>query len=195
MSSRSRCAALALLALALAPGTARATEGEGGGMTLFWQGVNLLLVLGVIVYYGRAPLRSFFADRRQRIEESIDAARAELAAAEHRLAECNERMASLDRELAEIRRSVRERAESERDRLLAEAGAAAERIRREAAAAVDQELRRAHQQLRDEAAALAVRLAGDLLHEQVTDADRARLADDFVAHVERAAAPERAAGR
>ena len=192
MSSRS--VSVLALTLVLAPGAARAAEAEGS-TELFWHGLNLLLVLGAIVYFGRAPLRSFLAERRQKIEEGIEAARGELAAAEQRLAECNERMASLDRELDEIRRNVRELAERERDRLLAEASAAAERIRRDAAAAVDQELRRAHQQLRDEAAALAVRLAGDLLHGQLTDADRARLADDFVEKVERVSAPDGAAGR
>jgi len=184
--------ALAGLLVALAPGAAFASE-HASPTTLVWHGVNLLLLLGVIGYFARAPLRTFFAERRRKIEAGIEGARAELAAAERRLAECRDRMGSLDRELEEIRRSVRAQAESERERLLAEARAAAERIERDASAAIDQEARRARERLRGEAAELAVRLAGDLLRGQLTETDRTRLVDEFVERVERA--PGAAAGR
>jgi F-type H+-transporting ATPase subunit b len=183
---------LAGLAVALAPSLALASEHESE-TTLLWQWINLLLLLGVIGYFARAPLRTFLSERRQKIEEGIEGARAELAEVERRLAECRARVASIDRTFEEIRSAVRAQAESERARLLAEARAAAERIRRDAAAAVEQELRRARQQLHSDAAALAVRLAGDLLRGQLTDADRTRLVDDFVEHVERAPAPGGAA--
>ena len=176
------------LALALLPRLALASENEGGGSPLLWHAINLLLVLGVIAYFARTPLRTFLSERRQKIEEGIESARAELAAAEQRLAECRARVASIDRTLEEIRSAVRTQAESESARLLAEARAAAERIRRDAAAAIEQELRRARQHLHGDAADLAVRLAGDLLRGNLTDADRTRLVDDFVERVERAPA-------
>ena len=184
--------ALVGLAVALAPGLALASEHESGA-TLLWHGINLLIVLGVIGYFARTPLRAFLAERRQKIEEGIEAARAELADAERRLAECRERVASIDRTLEAIRSEVRGQAEREGERLLAEARASAERIGRDAAAAVEQELRRAREQLRGEAAELSVRLAGDLLRGRLTDADRTRLVDDFVERVERAPAAGRAA--
>lgn len=184
--------ALAAVLVALAPAAAFASEPESP-TTLLWHGVNLILLLGVIGYFARAPLRTFLAERRNKIETGIESARAELGAAERRLAECRERIGSLDRELGEIRRAVRAQAESERERLLAEARATAERIQRDASAAIDQEARRARERLRGEAAELAVRLAGDLLRGELTDADRTRLVDDFVERVERT--PGAAAGR
>ena len=189
---RPLAAAPAGLAVALTPALARAAE-HGDASTLVWQGLNLLLLLAVIAYFARAPLRTFLSERRQKIEEGIDAASAELAQAERRLAECRERLASLDRALDEIRNAVRAQAEGERERLLAEARTAAERIRRDATAAVEQELRRARERLHGEAAALAVQLAGDLLRTRLTDADRARLVDEFVDGVERPPAPDGAA--
>jgi F-type H+-transporting ATPase subunit b len=174
--------------LALAPAVARAAEeaGHGGGheSDLVWHLVNLALIVGVIVYFARNPIRAFMAERRSSIEKNIETAKHELESAEARLAECNARVASLDREIEEIKSSVRAQAEGERDRLLADAQAAADRIRRDAALAVDQEGRRTRAALREEAAELAVRLAGDLLKRQVGAADRARLVDEFVASVE-----------
>jgi len=179
---------LAVTALLLAPVVARAAEegAHGGGheSNLFWHALNLALILGVIVYFARNPIRAFMAERRASIEKNLETAKHELATAEARLAECNDRVASLDREIEELRGAVRAQAETERDRLLADAQAAAERIRRDAALAVEQEGRRARAALREEAADMAVRLAGDLLKRQVGAADRARLVDEFVASVE-----------
>lgn len=169
----------------LAPALALASE-EGGAheSSFLWHAINLALVVGVIGYFVRTPIRTYMAERRQNIEAGIEAARRELSEAESRLAACNDRVASLDREIEEIRRTVHAQAENERDRLLADARVAAERIRRDAHAAVEQESRRAREDLRNEAAEMAVRLAGDLLKRQVTDSDRARLVDEFVERVE-----------
>ena len=49
---------------------------------------------------------------------------------------------------------------------------------------VEQELRRAREQLRDEASALSIQLASELLRAQVTDTDRDRLLDEFTAKIE-----------
>ncbi len=185
--SFARSSAAAAAALLLLPELALAAGDEGGGaMSVVWHALNLALLLGVIVYFARAPLRSYLAARRYEIENNIANARTELEAAERRLSEWQGKVASLDSEMNELRRTVSAQAESEAAELLAEARAAAERIRRDAAAAVDQEVRVARQRLRAEAAALSVRLAGDLLEEKVTDQDRQRLVDDFVTRVERA---------
>ena len=66
--------------------------------------------------------------------------------------------------------------------------AGADRIQRTARTAIDQELRRAKEVLRGEAAELAVDLAAGMLRDRVTDEDRARLVDEFIARVEQAPA-------
>ena len=181
---RRRLVAPALFVL-LAPALALASEEAGAEPShLPWHIANLVFVIGLIVYFARTPIRTFMAERRQSIETGIESARRDLADAEQRLADCTQRLASLDREVEGIRASVRAQAEHERDRLLADARAVAERIRRDAQLAVEQEARSARQGLRNEAAEMALRLAGDLLKRQVTDADRSRLVDEFVERVE-----------
>jgi F-type H+-transporting ATPase subunit b len=181
--------------LCLVPLAARAASGEdghgGGGMSQVWHALNLLILVGALVHFARRPIAGYLAARRAQIETGIESAGRELAAAEERLADCERRAAALDGELDEIRRVVRQQAEADRDRLLAEARATAERIRRDAVAAAEQEVRRARTQLRTETVDLAVQLAGELLRSHVTDADRARLIDDFVARIEQPAASAR----
>lgn len=159
-------------------------------MAQLWHALNLLVLVAALVYFARGPIAGYLNSRRSQIEAGIESAGRELAEAEGRLADCERRAAALDQELEEIRRVVRQQAEADRDRLLAEARASAERIRRDAVAAAEQEVRRARDGLRAETVDLAVRIAGDLLRGQVTDADRTRLVDDFVQRIER---PESAA--
>ena len=169
---------------------ATAATAAGGGadhdpvMEAVWQGVNLLLIVGVIVYFARGPISSFFATRRQGIKSELEEAAELLGLAEKRNAELQRRLVDLSSEVEEIQEGSTRRAAEESERILAEARAAADRIRRDAQAAVDQELRRAQAELRKEAGALALELAAGKLKEHVSDADRDRLMDEFITRVE-----------
>lgn len=181
-----RATPILALALAFAPG-APAAAAEGGGTLgdLVWPAVNLLILLAALFVFARRPIQDFFAARQDRIRDDLDAAARALTEAESRHTEWQRKLAMLDADIARIREQARERAEAERVNVLADASAAAERIRRDARAAVDQELRRAREELRLEAAELAVELAAEMLRARVNDADRSRLLDDFIETIER----------
>jgi F-type H+-transporting ATPase subunit b len=177
----------ALLSLS---GVAHAAGGEEGGSAseLLWMALNLAILLGVLVYFGRKPLRTFFDERRHQVQRELADANQLRQEVEARLSKWQRRMAELDEEVGRLRGVALEQAEAERERILADARASADRIRREAQAVIEQELLRGREVLRDEAAELTVRLARDLLSRQVSDADRERLLDEFVQSVEQGAA-------
>jgi F-type H+-transporting ATPase subunit b len=184
----SRAATALLLGLASAsPAAAAGAEAGGGPADLVWATVNLAILVAVLVYFGRQPIRDLFASRRGRIHGELDAAARALSEAEGRQTVWQRKLRQLDGELRRIRELASERALAEREHILADAGAAAERIRSDARAAVDQELRRAREDLRREAAELAVELAAQTLRAGVTDADRSRLVDEFIEGIERGA--------
>ena len=184
-----------LLTLLGAPALA-AAEGHAGPTLseLLWQAGNLALLLGVIFYFARKPIQKFFADRRDAIRGELDEAAQLLEQAESRYAEWQRKLIALDDELETIRATSRQRAEEERESILADARDGAERIQRDASAAVEQELRRAQAQLRREASDLAVELAEKILKEEVSDGDRDRLMDEFISRVERASSPSSPSG-
>jgi F-type H+-transporting ATPase subunit b len=170
--------------LALVPTAAHAAE-ERGIAHLVWEYFNLAVIVTVLIYFARKPVLGFFAERHDRIRDNLAASDKLLAEAKSRLAEWNERLARLDEEVARIRQISQESAELDRRLILSQAEATAERIRSSARAALDRELRHAREQLRAEAADLAVEVAGRLLREKVGDADRSRLVDEFITRVER----------
>jgi len=187
--------AAAFAALLLAAPTFASEGGEnGGGSHFFWEWLNLLTLVAVLFFLARKPVMSYLADRRARIESDLASASKLLGDAEASLADWNARAARLDDEAAEIRRAARDAAEHERERILTDARAVAERIQRDAHSALERELQRARARLRTEVGDLAIELAEKLLREQVQGADRARLVDEFVAHLEQGAGA-RAGGR
>jgi F-type H+-transporting ATPase subunit b len=179
--------------LVAAPGSAWAAgDGGGGVMDLVWQAVNLLLLIAVLVYFARKPLRTFFEDRRKQIKGELDDAASLLAQAEARYADWQRKLIDLDSDLAEVQAEGRRRADEERESILADAQAIADRIHRDAVAAVEQELRRAQAVLRNEAAELATEIAEQILREKLQSSDSDRLMDEFITRVEPANEPGRA---
>ncbi len=185
MSAFLKTLGAALLVLAWLPGQALAAGGGGDPvMDLIYQVGNFLLLLGVIFFVARKPVMAYFASRREQIMGDLDQAAAVLAAAEARQAEIQSKLGELEAQLAEIQEQSRQRAEEESQRILAKAREAAERIQSDALEASAQELLRAQQELRAEAAGLAVELATEILEQQVGDSDRQRLLDEFITRVE-----------
>lgn len=160
-----------------------AAAGDGGGMV--YRTFNFVLLFVVIFLLARKPIQAFFADRRSAIRKDLDDAAELKKQAEERYAQWQRRLVDLETELEGIRAATRERADVERENLLADARAAADRIRADAATAVDQEVRRAKQRLRDESSELAVELAAGILRERVSGDDRDRLLNEFIERIER----------
>jgi F-type H+-transporting ATPase subunit b len=148
--------------------------------SFIWPAVNLVILLAVLVYFARKPLQAYFEKRRSDIAGELQSSADELATAESTYAKWQRRMIDLEGELDEIRATSRQRAEAERERIIQDARATAERIQHDATIAIELELRRAREILREEATQLAIELAGERLSREVTEADRDRLIDEFI---------------
>lgn len=161
-----------------------AAPAHAAGDGLLFPTINFVLLFAVLFILLRKPVRAYFDGRRASIRHELDEAASLKKEAETRYAQWQRKLDALQSELDGIRATARERAEAERQSLLADARRTAERIREDAAAAVDQEVRRARARLHDEASALAVELAAGILREQVTAQDRDRLLDEFIGRIE-----------
>ncbi|MEM9177039.1 MAG: F0F1 ATP synthase subunit B [Myxococcota bacterium] len=199
MSHKNRWSGILLFGLGLTLSSVAQAAGGGDAdhdpvKEAIFQGLNLLILVGVILYFGRGPIAEYFKSRREGIQTDLSEAAELLTAAEQRNAELQRRLVDLTGEVEEIREGASRRAEEEAERILAEARATADRIRSDAQAAVDQELRRAQAELRDEAADLALEIAAKKLTDTVSESDRERLMDEFITRVEPNGAAEGANG-
>jgi F-type H+-transporting ATPase subunit b len=172
--------ATALFSFLLAVPAYASDQPASGLQSFVWPAVNLVILLAVLVYFARKPLQAYFDKRRSDIAGELQSSADELATAESTYAKWQRRMIDLEGELDEIRATSRQRAEAERERIIEDARATAERVQRDATTAIELELRRAREILREEATQLAIELAGERLSREVTETDRDRLIDEFI---------------
>jgi F-type H+-transporting ATPase subunit b len=172
--------AITLFSFLLALPAYASDQSADGLQSFIWPAVNLVILLAVLVYFARKPLQAYFEKRRSDIAGELQSSADELATAESTYAKWQRRMIDLEGELDEIRATSRQRAEAERERIIQDARATAERIQHDATIAIELELRRAREILREEATQLAIELAGERLSREVTEADRDRLIDEFI---------------
>ena len=162
---------------------AEETGNKWGSWLTIGRWFNLTLVVVVLVFIAREPLKTFCANRSQSIREQLEEARKAKMEAESRLDEAAERMKHLEEELREIRATGEREAQEEYQRLLAAAEKDADKIIERARQEIDGMTRAAQIELRQHAAELAVRSAEEKIRNEITDEDRDRLFADFVDHL------------
>ncbi len=141
--------------------------------------------LAAIIWWAlkKANVKGALADRRAGIEKALTEAVTARDAAEKKLAEYADKLAKANQEIDQIHEVMRKEGQAEKARIIAEANAAAVRIREQAAQAAEQEVLKARTELREEAGRLAVQLAGQTLKEKIEKTDQDRLVGEYLAKV------------
>ncbi|MBI4445867.1 MAG: ATP synthase F0 subunit B [Acidobacteria bacterium] len=173
------------------PASAAEEAGPGWGI---WEGIgrfiNLFILFGVIFYFTREPLKNFFDQRKQQIQQDIQESRRIREDAQQRLATMEEKMKSLDQELVGLRSESEKEARMEYRRIVEQSERDAEKIMAAAEREIQGLIRTARKQLREDAAELSVRLAKERLQSEFTAADQRRVVDRFFLSIDPAARRE-----
>ena len=142
--------------------------------------VNLLLFVGLMVYFLRRPIMGAFRGRQESIRTELMRAEEERAAAEARLAEVEGRLARLDAEVEAIRANAQKEAEEERARVKRATEAEIIKIREQARREIESASKAARSELRMFTAEQSVRLAEDMIRRDIRPEDDAHLAREYV---------------
>jgi F-type H+-transporting ATPase subunit b len=141
---------------------------------------NFVVFLALLWTFALKPIAKILSDRKERIEEGLRDA--EQARKDRESAE-TERLAALQdarREANEILARAQKLADESRERDLAATREELERIRARASADIESEKQRAIADVRAEVADLALRAAGKVVGETMTDDRQRRLVDEFL---------------
>ena len=177
-SPRLRTVVLAFVAYAFAATVAYASDAAHGGgeghksqgevvRETLWQAFNLAVIVALLVYFGRKPIREFFATRRQAIQTQLSQAAELLNQAEHRNSDLQRRLVDLSAELDSIREASSRRAEEEAMRILAEARAVSQVKLTSARKQIESETAAAGKELARQAQPLARQIASRILGREV----------------------------
>jgi len=152
---------------------------------IFWEIVSFAILLFLLAKYAFPPILQTLDERERKIRESIEAAERQRAEAERRMAEYDAKMKAAQKEAEALVEQARTRAQhllDENDRRLTQE---AERIRASAARDIEQERRRAIDEVRAYTTDLALRVAEKLVERSLNDDDHKRLAEETLAAVTR----------
>ena len=180
-------AVVALSSLFLSSVAAAEGGGHGGEASfnpVIFQGLNLALLLGIIIYYSKAPMRRALQDRAAQVTKDIDEAGRLHAEATARLNDYEQKLAGLQAAADELLAEMKREGEAEKARLIAEAEADAERIRREAERLAENEITRARARLEAEIADQAIAAAERIIREKLGAPDHRRLAGEYLGKLE-----------
>jgi|GEM_PF-1570862 F-type H+-transporting ATPase subunit b len=150
-----------------------------------WQVANFLILLTVLIYFAKDPLREYLAKRSKEISGSIDEAKKMRENAESSYQDLEYKLEWIEDEISGIESKIREEAERERSRIIEEAKKQIERIKNETEFTARQELKVAEARLREEAVKKALQLAEDILKSKLSEEDEARLIEEYLQEVER----------
>ncbi len=142
--------------------------------------VNLLLFIGLMLYFLRRPIREAFRARQGSIREELMRAEEERAAAVARLEEVEGRLARLDAEVEAVRAQAQREAEEERVRVARSTEDEIRKLREQAQREIESAGKAARHDLRRFAAEQSVRLAEEMIRRNMRPEDDARLVESYV---------------
>lgn len=144
---------------------------------------NMLLFIGVLVYFVGGPVKKAFRERSEAIRLAAEEARERRVKADQMAGTIQARLSAIEGEV----RAIQERAVAEGERqkreLLAAAEAEAQKILANAKTEVDNRLKRARAELTAYAGELAAQRAEDLLRQNMTEQDQRKLFQDSLREV------------
>jgi F-type H+-transporting ATPase subunit b len=149
------------------------------------QAANVVLFLAILVWAARRPVMDGLKNRSLSVRNQLEEARRLKAEADARAAEVEARLKALDADIARMKSDAEAESAAEAERIRVRADADAVRIQETAQRTIREEAQRARNELRGEAAQLAVQLARETLRRSVTAEDQERLAREFLAAVDR----------
>ncbi len=146
-----------------------------------WRVLNFAVLVAIIVWaLKKADVKGTLAARQADIAKSLIDAEEARDAAEAKLREYSSKLDQASKEIDELHAAIIREGEHEKNRIIAEANIAAEKIVAQAALSAEQETVKARNELRAEAARLAVEIATGKLTGAIRKNDHDRFVGEYL---------------
>ena len=157
-------------------------HGEGGSQwkDFAWKTLNAAIIVGFLVWMLAPKIKSFFAGRRQEIKETLESTVVQKADAEKQYREYAEKIDKASQEIDGIFDMIKAQGVVEKQKIIEDANKAAQKMKEDAQARIEQELNKASGQLRSEAVALSVQMAEEILKKNITAQDHEIMIKEYM---------------
>lgn len=145
---------------------------------IFWEIVSFGILLFILYKYAFPGILSVLEEREKKIKDSLDQAERHRSEAESRLKEYETKLSAAGKEAEAILAAAKERAQRLLDENEQRLTAEAERIKGDATREIEQERRKALQDIRAQTTELALMVAEKVVQRSLTEADQRKFADE-----------------
>ncbi len=149
----------------------------------FWRSLNFLVLAGLCYWLMAKKVREFFTGRREGIRTALADAAASRETAQKQFAEYSAKLDKATVEIDQIGEMIKSQGTAEKARIVAEARKAAEKMKDDTRARMEQEFTAAVRQLRGEAARLSTEMAEALLRKQIRPEDHEAMVNAYIEKV------------
>ncbi len=163
-----------------------ASETKGFGLNfdiLETNLINLAIVIGVLIYFGKGFLGSKLQERREAIETAIKDAEARQKKAVSSLAEQQQKLQMAKKEAERIKAEAQTNAETAREAILTQSAKDIDRIRASAAQDLSSQQDKVVQALRRQVSQMAIEKVRSRLPEALNEGVQAKLVDQSIAQL------------
>lgn len=155
--------------------------GRGISGEVFWQVVSFVLLVILLVFVLKKPVRVFLLKRQEDIRNYLEQSAKKAEESRKNSESWERKLNSLSQEIAELHQKISQEGEVERQRIIEKALEEGERIRKQALMIAEQEVKKARSSLRREMVDLSVEMAEKLLKDSTKSQDQERLVREYMA--------------
>ncbi len=171
---------VSVLLLASAAQASAEAHHEATVWTYAFPFINFAILLSVLFYFLKAPIKAMFSGRSSEIAQGVAEAQKHHAAAVQKFEDIQEKLKNADAEAKALLQSLKSSGTAEKDSVITAANQFAAQLKIETQNLIAQEVRKAQMTLRAETVNLAAELAQNELSKNLTPDVQSRLQNDFV---------------
>ena len=162
-----------------------AAEGEGGHDSKEWidlgkKTFDFIVLVGLLYWLLAAQIKEFFSGRRVEIKKTLEESVEKKADAEKKYREYSEKLDKASVEIDGIFEMIKAQGIAEKQKIIEDAQKAAKKMKEDAHARIEQELKGASDQLKEEAVQLSVKMAEEILKRSITEQDHETMVKEYM---------------
>ena len=147
--------------------------------------INFSILIILLVYFTRKPVKELVANRQTLIKAEVEEAKAQKLEAQRRYKEFTEKLKAFEAEAQQILANAHADGETMKTKLIKAAHSNAERIVKDAEATAISNIQEFKDQLRWETISTAVALAEKIITDRLSTEDQRRIVNEYVGKVQK----------
>ncbi|MCE5281003.1 MAG: ATP synthase F0 subunit B [Deltaproteobacteria bacterium] len=174
------CLVLTTLWLTAAYASGGAEKEGPNWFDFVWRLFNFLALIGVLYWLLAKKTKDFFVGRREGIRTALAEAASARDEAQKKFQEYAAKLDKATGEIDQISAMIQSQGRAEKERIIEDARKAAEKMKEDTQARMEQEFQKASLELRTEAVRLSSEMAEELLKKHIREADHEAMVRDYV---------------